>query len=63
MLDLDTGDGILPDLHVSCVGATIGKDQEYLKLIEAIRQGFPEAKSALDVDLHRYWDIALTLPP
>ena len=32
------------------------KDQEYKKLQHIVKQGFPDTKSILDIDLHPYWE-------
>ncbi|XP_065180051.1 uncharacterized protein K02A2.6-like [Sycon ciliatum] len=55
--DEETGHTVLPDLGITKVRAEGSTDPEYLKLLNAVKNGFPVDKAALDLDLHPYWQV------
>ena len=55
--DDDTGEHILPDLHLTRIREEVLHDQEYTKLMETIQGGFPADKKQLDLDLHPFWAV------
>ena len=56
-LDVESGEALLPGVHLSRICPEGLLDQAYIKLSQVIKDGFPGGKCDLDVDLHPYWGV------